>query len=334
MPGAVTLMLGNPIEVESTVHNALPDGTGNGLSAFYYALLLLLAGFTGSIVVSMLVDSMLGFVPAEFGPVYRFAEQVKISRFRTLLIKWALMVVLALLTSGAYMLIAAKMGMPIQHSSAVVALRGIRDRGGWCHVHVADRGAGRTRPAGQHVRLRHPRVAVGGRHGAAAGHAAVLRLAGEIRADAPSVLGRAGVAVPRRPSRCRVCRESLEMTAVGLVIGLLLGGIVTRLYDRRGYHRIPPGLEADGDDWGDAYRPNRARYRRATTSRAAERVAANTQRPNVIGLRLNRHATVIQVSCVIPVVNAVLVAPTFAPKGQPCRLSPPPSGASQPAAPG
>ena len=115
LPGAVTLMLANPIEVESTVHNALPDGTGNGLSAFYYSLLLLLAGFTGSIVVSMLVDSMLGFVPAEFGPVYRFAEQVKISRLRTLLIKWALMVVLALLTSGAYMLIAAKLGMPIQH---------------------------------------------------------------------------------------------------------------------------------------------------------------------------------------------------------------------------
>jgi uncharacterized phage infection (PIP) family protein YhgE len=116
MAAAVTLILGKPIDVESTVHNALPDGTGNGLSAFYYALLLLLAGFTGSFVVSMLVDSMLGFVPAEFGPVYRFAEQVKISRFRTLLIKWAFMVVLALLMSGGYMLIAGQLGMPIPHS--------------------------------------------------------------------------------------------------------------------------------------------------------------------------------------------------------------------------
>jgi hypothetical protein len=34
------------------------------------------------------------------------------------------------------------------------------------------------------------------------------------------------------------------MTAVGLVIGLLLGGIVTWIYDRRGYHRLPPGLAA------------------------------------------------------------------------------------------
>jgi hypothetical protein len=34
------------------------------------------------------------------------------------------------------------------------------------------------------------------------------------------------------------------MTAIGLVIGLLLGGVVTYIYDRRGYHRIPPGLKA------------------------------------------------------------------------------------------
>ena len=38
--------------------------------------------------------------------------------------------------------------------------------------------------------------------------------------------------------------QSLELTAFGLVIGLLLGGIVTRIYDRRGYHRLPPGLAA------------------------------------------------------------------------------------------
>ena len=38
--------------------------------------------------------------------------------------------------------------------------------------------------------------------------------------------------------------QALTMTAIGLVVGLLLGGIVTWIYDRRGYHRIPPGLEA------------------------------------------------------------------------------------------
>jgi hypothetical protein len=64
------------------------------------------------------------------------------------------------------------------------------------------------------------------------------------------------------------------------------------------------------------------------------RIAANSQRPNVIGPRLNRHATVMRVFSVIAEFNAVLVARIFAPKGQPCRLPPPHSGASQPAAPG
>ncbi len=112
MAAAVAAILGSPIDVKSEVYKPLPNGTGNGLSAFYYALLLLLAGFTGSIVVSTLVDSMLGYVPAEFGPVYRFAEQVRISRFRTLLIKWALMALLALLTSAVYMAIAAGSACP------------------------------------------------------------------------------------------------------------------------------------------------------------------------------------------------------------------------------
>jgi uncharacterized phage infection (PIP) family protein YhgE len=105
-PGAVALMLANPVEVKSTVHNALPDGTGNGLSAFYYALLLVLAGFTASIVVSRLVDSML-------------TNQAKISRLRTLLINWAMIAAIALLTSAAYLLIAGQLGMPVQNSVTV-----------------------------------------------------------------------------------------------------------------------------------------------------------------------------------------------------------------------
>src|SRR6202035_5589054 len=70
-------------------------------------------------VVSRLVDSMLGFVPAEVGPIYRFAAQVKISRFRTLLIKWAMIAVLALLTSAAYLLIADNIGMTVQKGLAL-----------------------------------------------------------------------------------------------------------------------------------------------------------------------------------------------------------------------
>lgn len=241
--GAVALMLANPIEIKSTVHNALPDGTGNGLSAFYYSLLLLLAGFTGSIVISMLVDSMLGFVPAEFGPVYRFAEQVKISRFRTLLIKWALTVVLALLTSASYILIATKLGMPVQNSLALwlfgvfaIAAVGITSTSliavlgalgllvsMFVFVILGLPSAGATVPLQATPTFFGWLAQFEPMHQVFLGARALLYLDG--RADAGLT-------------------QSLELTAIGLVIGLLLGGILTRIYDRRGYHRLPPGLAA------------------------------------------------------------------------------------------
>jgi uncharacterized phage infection (PIP) family protein YhgE len=239
--GAVALMLANPIDIKSTVHNALPDGTGNGLSAFYFSLLLLLAGFTGSIVVSMLVDSMLGFVPAEFGPVYRFAEQVKISRFRTLLIKWALTLVLALLTSAAYILIATRLGMPVQNnlalwlfgvftitavgvtSTSLIAVLGALGLlvSMFVFVILGLPSAGATVPLEAAPTLFSWLAKFEPMHQVFLGARALLYLDG--RADA-------GLS------------QSLELTAIGLVIGLLFGGIVTRIYDRRGYHRLLPGL--------------------------------------------------------------------------------------------
>lgn len=242
MSGAVTMMLANPISVQSSVHKALPDGTGNGLSAFYYSLLLLLAGFTGSIVVSMLVDSMLGFVPAEFGPVYRFAEQVKISRFRTLLIKWALMVVLALLTSGVYMWIAKQLGMPVQHSWLLwlygvfaIAAVGITSTSLIAvlgavgllvsllvFVILGLPSAGATVPLQAAPPFFSWLAKFEPMHQVFLGARALLYLDGQ--ADA-------GLS------------QGLILTGIGLAIGLLLGGVVTRIYDRRGYHRIPPGPE-------------------------------------------------------------------------------------------
>jgi YhgE/Pip-like protein len=243
VPAAVTLMLGNPIEVQSTMHNALPDGTGNGLSAFYYALLLLLAGFIGSIVISMMVDSMLGFVPAEFGPVYRFAEHVQISRLRTLYIKWALMIVLAVLTSGAYLLIAAKLGMPIQHavplwlygafaiaavgitSTSLIAILGALGLlvSIFVFVIVGLPSAGATVPLQAAPQFFRWLANFEPMHQVFLGTRALLYFDGQ--ADAG--LSRA-----------------LIMTTIGLVIGLLLGAVITYLYDRRGYHRILPGPEA------------------------------------------------------------------------------------------
>ena len=327
-PGAVALMLANPIEVKSTVHNVLPDGTGNGLSAFYYSLLLLLAGFTGSIVVSMMVDSMLGFVPAEVGPVYRFAEQAKISRFRTLLIKWVMVAVLALLTSAAYLLIADKMGMPIQNglalwlfsafaifavgvtSTSLIAALGALGVlvSMFVFIILGLPSAGATVPLEATPAFFEWLAKFEPMHQVFLGARALLYLGG--RADA-------GLS------------QSVQLTAGGLVIGVLLGVVVTRLYDRRGYHRVSTVPAADALDGAVEPTGDRGRLPRSVSpANARKRIVAE------------RHWTAAEPSrccygscCVIPVANALLFAMTFAPKGQPCHISPPPSGASQPAAP-
>lgn len=237
MASAVAIALANPIAIESQTYKPLPDGTGSGLSAFYYSLLLLLAGFTGSIVISTLVDSMLGYAPAEFGPVYRFAAQVKISRFRTLLIKWAVTVVVALLTSAAYLAIAKGLGMPFQHglmlwlygvfaiaavgitSTSLIAALGVLGLlvSMFVFVILGLPSAGATVPLEAAPSFFTWLAKFEPMHHVFLGTRALLYLDG--RADA-------GLS------------QSLTLTAIGLVIGILLGAIVTRVYDRRGYHRV------------------------------------------------------------------------------------------------
>jgi YhgE/Pip-like protein len=242
LTGASALGLANPIEVKSTVYNPLPNGTGNGLSAFYYALLLLLAGFTGSIVVSTLVDSLLGYVPAEWGPVYRFAEQVKISRFRTLLVKWGIMVVLALLTSAVYLAIAHGLGMPIAlgwqlwgygvfaiiavgiTSSSLIAVLGSMGLlfSMLVFVILGLPSAGATVPLEATPPFFRWLAEFEPMHQVFLGVRSLLYLNGH--ADA-------GLS------------QALMMTSIGLVIGLLLGGITTHIYDRKGFHRIHGAVE-------------------------------------------------------------------------------------------
>jgi uncharacterized phage infection (PIP) family protein YhgE len=237
LSGASATVLANPIDVKSAVYKPLPNGAGSGLSAFYYALLLLLAGFTGSIVVSTLVDSMLGYVPAEWGPVYRFAEQVRISRLQTLVVKWAIMVMLGLLTSAIYMAIAHGLGMPIPlgwqlwlygvfaisavgiTSSSLIAVLGSMGLlfSMLVFVILGLPSAGATVPLEAVPPFFRWLAEFEPMHQVFLGVRSLLYLNGH--ADA-------GLS------------QALVMTSIGLVIGLLVGGIITHIYDRKGFHRI------------------------------------------------------------------------------------------------
>ena len=188
-------MLTSPIDVQTIADNPLPSGTGAGLSAFYFSLMLLIGGVTAAIVVSMTTDALLGYVPAEFGPWYRLASKVRVSRLQTLLVEWALVVLVGLSSSAVYLWIASTLGMPVPHPLSV-----------WLFGAFVVTAVGVTSTSliaalgslGTLISLfvfLFVGLPIDRRHHSAGGDAAVLRLARRIRTHAPGVPGIQGVAV-------------------------------------------------------------------------------------------------------------------------------------------
>lgn len=113
LTGAARLQLAEPIDVVASPYRPLPAGTGQGLSAFFYTLVLLFAGFSGAMIIHSMIDNVLGYLPAEYGPWFRAPEPQSISRWHTLLVKWAIAALTAPVLSGMFMGIATLFGMPI-----------------------------------------------------------------------------------------------------------------------------------------------------------------------------------------------------------------------------
>ncbi|KAF0846976.1 YhgE/Pip domain-containing protein [Nocardia caishijiensis] len=114
LSGAAQLQLAHPIDVVVSAYHPLPEGTGQGLAAFFYTLVLLIVGFSGAMMINSLVDGSLGFVPAEYGPWHKPTSPARISRWRTLLIKWAIAVISAPLASAAFLGVGGLLDMSIE----------------------------------------------------------------------------------------------------------------------------------------------------------------------------------------------------------------------------
>lgn len=119
LSGASRLTLEKPIEVIVDPYRPLPDGTGDGLSAFFYTLLVLLAGFTGAMIIHIMVDAALGFTPTEYGPWYVHYPPTPLSRLRTLLMKWGTLAVAAPIVSAVFLGVAKLLDMPVDHPLAL-----------------------------------------------------------------------------------------------------------------------------------------------------------------------------------------------------------------------
>lgn len=105
------LVLRDPVRVEVTQWNPLPEGVSNASLPLFYALVVVLAGFTGAMVISSLLDARLGFIPLEVGPFAFNVHVAPIGRLHTLLRKWAVTIVTAPLVSGIYLGIAHVVGI-------------------------------------------------------------------------------------------------------------------------------------------------------------------------------------------------------------------------------
>lgn len=116
LAGATQLALSNPINVVVSEPQPLPDGAANGLSAFYFTLLLVLAGFTGVMVVSVIVDGQLGQLPIEFGPLFLLRKRLAVSRWGTLAAKWAIMLIIAAVQAGLFLAVCAMVGTSLPNA--------------------------------------------------------------------------------------------------------------------------------------------------------------------------------------------------------------------------
>ena len=110
-PAATTVLLANPVTVTTTQYRPLPANTALGLSDFYVALLTIMCGFLGAVIVNSVVDSALGYATTEMGPRWRQRQPVAINRWQTLLIKWTIVAALTAVLTAVMLAVAWGLGM-------------------------------------------------------------------------------------------------------------------------------------------------------------------------------------------------------------------------------
>ncbi|MCG7632596.1 SNG1 family protein [Gordonia McavH-238-E] len=239
--GAAQLALASPVAVEVSEPTPLPNGAGNGLSAFYLTLLLVLAGFTGAMMVSIVVDGMLGQTPVEYGPFYQLRERLAISRWATLAAKWTIMFLVAVVLSTLFIAVGAMVGTSIPNGFVLwmLSVLGIFAVGVSASAMMAVFGnagllfnllffvvfglpsSGGTLPLEASPRFFEWVAAIEPMHVIYLGVRAVLYF----DADLSAGLGR-----------------SIIQCFIGLLVGVLLGLLGTKYYDRKGWHRYPGGM--------------------------------------------------------------------------------------------
>lgn len=101
---AIRAQIASPVTVPVVVYRPLPSHSALGLSAFYISLLALMCGFLGATIINSSVDSSLGYAAIEVGPDWSQRRPVAITRWQTLLAKWAMSAALVPVLTGLVVL--------------------------------------------------------------------------------------------------------------------------------------------------------------------------------------------------------------------------------------
>jgi YhgE/Pip-like protein len=234
------VLLADPILVKVADGHPLPAKSGLGLTAFYYALALVVCGMLAANVISGQVDHALGYTHNDLGPVRSHRPRIHSTRVQALAISTVTMAVVSLLMGTLVLLGAvAVMGMDASHL-ALLWLFSV------CAIAVTGAGAlallavfgtpGMLAAALVFVAMAVPTAgattplqALPEAYRFLAEFEPLRQVTGGIRAilyyDAQ---GGAGLT------------RGWSMLAVGLSAALLFGFGTTALYDHKGLDRVPP----------------------------------------------------------------------------------------------
>lgn len=246
--------LADPITVTDIQYRPLPSHNALGLSAFYIALLTLMCGFLGGIVVNTSVDSALGYATTEIGPRWRQRRPVPISRWQTVLLKWVIAAVLTALTTALMLVVAAGiLRMDAPHAGLLWLFAWL------CAASVAAGTLALFAALGTSfgqllaiVLFVYAGLASAGGTVPLQALPAILRWLGQIEPLRQVLAGTRSILYFGAQADAGLTR-GVVLASAGLVFWLIVGTITTRWYDRQGLHRISPDLLAYVHAAADTY---------------------------------------------------------------------------------
>jgi len=243
---AIRLFLADPVAVTLAQYRPLPDNAALGLSAFYIALLTILSGFVGATIVNTVVDVALGYATTELGPMWSQRQPVPINRWQTLLIKWALIAVLAAMLTAIMLLVAWGVGVDLPYPWLLWVFTWL------CAASVGIGTIALLAMVGNYGQLLALLLFIYTGLASAGGTVPIealpcaLRLLSYVDPLRQILAGTRSILYFNAQGVAGLTRGTVAASA-GLLCWLVVGAIVVRWYDRKGYYRLQPEILAHVD---------------------------------------------------------------------------------------